>query len=89
MLEKDHIAVKILEFSSLNSMRKCLARGIGLTICPAISVEKELKSNLLIRLNWDINHMETSVIMIWHAEKWCSPILKQFIDIVNEYVLKQ
>jgi len=31
--------------------------------------------------------METSVIMIWHAEKWCSPILKQFIDIVNEYMI--
>ncbi len=87
MLEKDHISVKMLEFSSLNSMRRCLARGIGLTICPLISIQNELRSKLFTRLNWNINYMETSVIMIWHAEKWCSPILKQFIDIVNEYMI--
>lgn len=88
MLEKDHIDIKMLEFSSLNSMRRCLARGMGITICPAVSVKKELKSKLLTRLNWDTNYMETSVIMIWHAEKWCSPILKQFIDIVNEHMVQ-
>ncbi len=79
----------MLEFSSLNSMRKCLARGIGITICPAISIEEELKSNRLTELNWNLNYMETSVITIWHAEKWCSPILKQFIDLVNEYMVQQ
>jgi hypothetical protein len=41
-------------------------------------VEKELAEGSLSAIEWGGGHLETSVIMIWHAEKWCSPLLNRF-----------
>lgn len=76
----------ILEFSSINSMKTCLKMGIGVTICPEISVREELAASELASLKWDIPDAETSVIMIWHAQKWCSPILEQFLYLSEKLI---
>ncbi|MGD9223910.1 MAG: LysR family transcriptional regulator substrate-binding protein, partial [Desulfobacteraceae bacterium] len=74
------------EFSSINSLRKCLKRGIGITICPEVAVDEELASGDLVKLKWDSPDKETPVIMIWHAEKWCSPLLKRFMSLCEEII---
>ena len=60
--------------------------GIGLTICPEISIQPEIKLNELAVLKWENETVETSVIMIWHAQKWCSPLLKQFLSLAEKYI---
>jgi hypothetical protein len=47
-------------------------------ICPAVSVQRELSEGGVVQLGWEGAPLETSTLMIWHAEKWCSPLLKQF-----------
>ena len=71
----------IHRFSSVNSLRACLSQGVGITICPEVSVREELSEGSLARLKGAVGDQETSVLMIWHNEKWCSPLLKQFMDI--------
>ena len=75
-----------MEFSSINSIRECLHRGLGITICPEVSVANELKDRTLVKLNWENDYMETTVLMIWHAEKWCSPLLSQFMEMSKSYI---
>ncbi len=75
-----------MEFSSINSMRKCLGLGIGVTVCPQVAVEADLAGGHLKKLDWRTEDAETPVIMIWHAEKWCSPLLKQFMAIAKEVI---
>lgn len=76
--------VQTLKFSSINSMHNCLKRGIGFTICPGVSVKKQILEKSLVKLDWEEDNFETSVIMIWHAEKWCSPLLKHFMTLSEE-----
>jgi len=71
----------IQEFSSIKSMKRCLEKGIGITICPDISIQTELAERKLVRLGCDDCDPETSVIMIWHSQKWRSPVLNQFLEI--------
>lgn len=78
-LEEQSIDHRAMEFSSCNSLRACLQRGIGLTICPTVSIGKELQEGSLQVLNWPQTF--TSVIMIRHVDKWCSPVLKRFMEI--------
>ncbi len=66
-------------FSSIRGMRACLRRGLGLTLCPEVSVEKDLVQRRLVRLNSTEDLGEASLIMIWHADKWCSPLLRHFM----------
>ena len=80
-LEEQRIEHRALEFSSGNSLRGCLARGLGLTYCPRVSITKELEDGLLRILDWQPT--TTSVIMIRHADKWCSPLLQRFMEITR------
>ena len=74
----------ILEFSSINSMKACLKMGVGITLCPEISVKNEMNAGEFVRLDWEMPDTETSVIMISHARKWRSPFLDQFINMAEE-----
>ena len=79
-LEEQRIDYRALEFSSGNSLRGCLQRGIGVSFCPSISIHTELQADSLQVLGWP--ESSTSVIMIRHADKWCSPLLTRFMEIV-------
>ena len=72
------------EFSSVRGMRACLKRGLGFTICPEISVSGDLKEKTLVRLDSRDDGSEAALIMIWHVEKWCSPLLKHFMQLSEE-----
>lgn len=70
-------------------MHGCLKKGIGVAVCPERSVRKELSDGRLVRLKCNEPDAETSVLMIWHAEKWCSPLLKQFMEISKDIIVNQ
>ena len=67
-------------------MKACLKRGIGFTLCPEVSVEEELKQKNLVRLTFKGDNDEASLIMIWHSEKWCSPLLNHFMKLSEDVI---
>lgn len=78
-LEEQQVDHRALEFSSGNSLRGCLQRGIGVAFCPTVAIKKELEEGVLRVLPWQ--ESATSVIMIRHVDKWCSPLLHRFMEI--------
>ena len=81
-----NISPMIFEYSSFKSLKTCLEMGLGLTICPEISIREELKNGRIIHLEMDSIEKETSVIIIWHSHKWCSPALKKFIELATDWI---
>ena len=75
-------------FSSVPSIKNCLKRGIGVTVCPEVSVQKELSNGDLRKLQWEEDNdvTETTVTMIWHVGKWCSPTLQAFMDVARAVI---
>jgi hypothetical protein len=59
---------------------------MGYAVCPEISVQTELAEGSLSKLRWGAVPFETSIIMIWHIEKWCSPLLKHFMILAEEII---
>lgn len=72
----------------MKSLKGCLKKGLGVGIFPLVAVEKEIFSNELICLDGALDIDETSVIMIWHAQKWCSPALSDFLKTVETFMQK-
>ena len=33
---------------------------------------------------YDVMEHEAAVVMIWHQDKWCSPLLRRFMDMAGE-----
>lgn len=86
LLDENNVGVKTIKFSSVNSLRACLGKGIGFTLSPLSAIEKEVTLNQLVPLNWTDGPDEVSLMMIWHVDKWCSPVLKRFMAMAEEMI---
>ncbi len=77
----------VLEFNSVAAIIACVTAGLGVTLIPEIAVRRELELRTLATLPWSESDMEVAQLMIWHQDKWLSPIMKGFMDTARE-VLK-
>ena len=77
----------VLEFNSVAAIIECVAAGLGVTLIPEIAVSRELELKNLVTLPWSESNIEVAQLMIWHQDKWISPIMKGFMDTARE-VLK-
>lgn len=72
-----------MEFSSLAALKQCLMAGLGVTIIPDVSVRNEIDRGALTRLAWQGEALETGILMIRHKDKWVSPPLRTFMELVR------
>jgi DNA-binding transcriptional LysR family regulator len=73
-----------LEFSSVEAIKQCVITGMGITVLPAMAVNREINEGLLVALNWAGPKLEVITQMIWHKDKWLSPALHAFIEVTYE-----
>lgn len=72
-----------MEFSSLAALKVCLAQGWGVAILPAVSIQDEPRLRIL---KWAGPSLATGILMVWHREKWISPLLGSFMDLMREEI---
>ena len=88
MLQESECEPKMaLEFNSVAAIIACAAAGLGVTLVPEIAVRRELEVRNLAILPWSEGDLEVAQLMIWHQDKWLSPVMKMFMDTARE-VLK-
>jgi DNA-binding transcriptional LysR family regulator len=73
-----------LEFSSAAALRGAVMSGVGLTILPVFALRGEISRGGLVVLPWNGPPLETAVLMLRHREKWLSPPLAGFMDLVRQ-----
>jgi len=74
----------MMEFNSIEAIKQCVIKGLGITVIPEIAVKEELAQEKLKKIPWLDEPMETGVLMIRHKDKWISPALQAFMDICRE-----
>lgn len=74
---------QVLEFNSLAALKECLAQGLGVSIMPRTSAQGLVARGRLAVLPWIEVGLETAWLMIWHKDKWLSPVLTAFMDAVR------
>jgi DNA-binding transcriptional LysR family regulator len=76
----------ILNFNSIEAIRRCVAAGVGITLATEIAVRDDVQAGRLSVLPWTGEQVEANLQMIWHESKWISPILQAFMETVRESV---
>jgi DNA-binding transcriptional LysR family regulator len=73
-----------LSFNSVEAIKQCVSRGVGVTLVPEMSITRELAAGELVILPWVEKELETAILMIRHKDKWISPALQMFMGLVKE-----
>ncbi|MBI5250008.1 MAG: LysR family transcriptional regulator [Desulfomonile tiedjei] len=82
MLEEEriHIESKLI-FQSIETLKRCVIAGVGITVLPEVSVCEEIRRGELVPIAWDVGKLEVAVLMIWSKGRWLSPSLLAFLEI--------
>lgn len=77
-------SISPLEFQSAEAIKQCAISGIGIAFLPEIVTEFEVKRGELVALPWRTSDLDVYTQMVWHKDKWLSPIIVSFIETVRE-----
>ncbi|HAK60104.1 MAG TPA: LysR family transcriptional regulator [Nitrospiraceae bacterium] len=72
-----------LELNSIEAIKQCVLKDVGVAMMPMMAIKQELAEKTLAILPWSQEKLETAILMIWHKDKWLSPALLSFMDIVR------
>jgi DNA-binding transcriptional LysR family regulator len=78
----------ITEFSSVEAIKQCVCARMGIALLPAIVASRELRQSLFKPLHWDGPSLDITAHALWHKDKWVSPVMAAFLDLVKDHLLK-
>lgn len=76
-----------MELSSVGARKECAICGLGITILPEIAAREELKQGKLVELKWNGPSFDVKTQVMWHREKWLSPIITAFLELCRSMKL--
>jgi DNA-binding transcriptional LysR family regulator len=76
----------VTEFSSVEAIKQCVVAGMGLGLLPAIVVARELRQHQFKALAWAGPALDISTRMVWHRDKWVSPAMIAFQELIQELI---
>jgi DNA-binding transcriptional LysR family regulator len=77
----------VFEFSSVESTKKCVMSGLGISILPKIAVQQEIEAGQLKDLGWTGPDFNIYTQMIYHKNKWLSPAMTALVQLTREILI--
>lgn len=79
-------SITYLEFQNAEAIKQCAITGIGIAFLPELTVKSEVERGELVALPWQIPDLHVYTQMLWHKDKWLSPIILSFIEAAREVI---
>jgi DNA-binding transcriptional LysR family regulator len=79
----------VTEFSSVEAIKQCVQAGMGIGLLPEIVIACELKKRQFMVMNWHGPKMSIATHIVWHKDKWISPGMQAFLDVLKERLQQQ
>jgi DNA-binding transcriptional LysR family regulator len=73
----------ILETSSIETIKQLIMLGLGISMLPRFTVEKELAEGRIHAVQWDGQISDYTVQLLYHKDKWMSPALQAFFQVMR------
>ena len=86
-LKERHIYVEnVIELWSIEAIKRSVISNLGVAFLPCFAAEEELRDGRLIELPTALKEKNISAICAHHKNKWMSPAIKLFLDLVDENI---
>ena len=69
-------------FNSIETLKRCVIDGTGVTVLPKVAVRENLARGELEALRWE-EEFDVALLMIWYRERWRSPALEAFMEMTR------
>lgn len=73
----------IMEFTSVETIKRCAALGMGIACLPEIVAHQELATGALAALCWRGPNLTMRTLVAWHEDKWLTPAMVSFIFLLR------
>lgn len=73
-----------IELWSIEAIKNCVSSNLGISFLPRFVIENELKNNKLKEIKASCSDSEITAICSYHKNKWISPAMSLFMQIVRE-----
>lgn len=74
-----------IEFWSIEAIKQSIISGLGISMLPYVTVENELSEKKLSGMEYQTGGKIATYLM-YHKNKWLSPAVKAFIEMVRKHV---
>lgn len=85
LAERDVAIEPLVETGNTETLVHLAERGVGVTLVPRFSAERELAAGTLVELACDMPPICMETQMLCHSRKWIAPHLAEFIDVVRTF----
>ncbi len=79
-----HELTRPMGFENIEAIKQCLMAGIGVSFLPCMAVEDDIDHGRLTALHWADAPSHIYMQLVWPKEKWLSPALNAFFDVIYE-----
>lgn len=73
-----------IELWSIEAIKRCVASNLGISFLPRFTVEEELRNGKLKELEVGYSDTKITAIYAYHKNKWISPAMSLFMQLVGE-----
>jgi len=73
-----------LDFNSVAAIKQCVMAGVGISLLPEITVKDDISQGRMTALSWSEGEIEVACLMIWYKDRWLSPTLSAFMEVVQK-----
>ncbi|NOW05261.1 LysR family transcriptional regulator [Clostridium beijerinckii] len=73
-----------IELGSIEAIKKCVASNLGISFLPRFTIEEELENGKLKELKAGDLNAKITAIYAYHKNKWISPAMSLFIELVRK-----
>jgi DNA-binding transcriptional LysR family regulator len=75
-----------MEFTSVETIKRCVALGMGIACLPTIVAQSEIAAGKLSALRWSGADLGMRTLAVWHKDKWLSPGMQAFLRLLREHL---
>ncbi len=72
-----------MKVKNIEAIKQFVISGLGVAILPSIYIEKELASSQLAELPWSGPDFGMVTQIIYHKDKWLSPVVLSFLEVTR------
>lgn len=82
--DKNILLNNTIELGSIEAIKKCVASNLGISFLPRFTIEEELNNGKLKELKVGSLDAKITALYAHHKNKWISPAMSLFIELVRE-----